>query len=189
MPASVRLPWIFDAAAMATEAEALPAESWTPHFNTGIYDGDWSALALRGPVGGVGSLDTYPDPTATGFADLPVLDRCPVTVAALRSIAAPLLSARFLRLGEGAVIHEHRDHRLGHADGEVRLHVPLTSPPGAELVVDGEVVPMALGSCWYVDVSRRHRAANPGPGARIHLVVDAVVDDALDELLRRAAAA
>jgi hypothetical protein len=189
MPGHVLLPWTFDAAAMAAEAEALPAEAWTPHFNTGIYDGDWSALALRAPVGGVGSLDTYPDPTATGFADLPVLERCPVTAAALASVPAPLLSARFLRLGAGAEIREHRDHRLGHADGEVRLHVPVTSPPGADLVVDGAVVPMVLGTCWYVDVSRPHRATNPGPGHRIHLVVDAVVVPALDEVLVRAASA
>lgn len=189
LPSRVRLPWTFPVAALAAEARAVPAEAWSPHFNTGIYEGDWSAAALRAPVGGVGSLLTYPDPTASGFAATPLLDACPAIAAVLAAIPAPLLSARLLRLGEGASIHEHRDHKLGHADGEARLHVPVVEPPGAELVCDGELVPMAAGECWYVDVSHRHRAHNAGPGPRIHLVVDCRVGPEIDDVLRSAASA
>lgn len=187
LPDRVRLPWTFDAAALAAEVARLAEDEWSPHFNTGIYDGEWSLAPLRAPVGGVGSLPGYPDPTATCFADTPLLDRCPAAAAVLASVPATLLSARFLRLGPGARIREHRDHRLGHADGEVRLHVPVTTQPGVELVVAGLAVPMGPGECWYVDVSRPHRAANPGPGARVHLVVDCEVGPELDRVLVDAA--
>jgi hypothetical protein len=188
VPTRVRLPWAADATALAAEVAALPGPAWEPHFNTGIYDGDWSVATLRAPVGGVGSLATYPDPTAEAFAPTPLLERCPAAAAALATVPAELLSARFLRLGPGSRIREHRDHALGHADGEVRLHLPVTEPPGAELVVAGAVVPMAPGEWWYVDVSHPHRAWNPGPGPRVHLVVDAVVGGRLDALLRAPAA-
>ena len=123
LPAVVRLPWTFPAEELAAEVRALADEDWVPHFNTGIYEGGWDTATLRAPVGGVGSLSGYPDPTATGFAPTELLDRCPAAAAVLAAIPATLLSARFLRLGPGAEIREHRDHMLGHAHGEVRLHV------------------------------------------------------------------
>ena len=188
LPGAVRLPWTFPAAALADEVLALDDEEWEPHFNTGIYGGDWSTATLRAPVGGVGSFAGYPDPSATGFAGTELLDRCPAAGAVLAAIPAELLSARFLRLGPGAEIREHRDHMLGHAHGEARLHVGVTTTAEAELVVDGTVVPVVPGECWYVDASRRHSARNPGPGTRIHLVVDCQVGPELDAALRSAAA-
>jgi mannose-6-phosphate isomerase-like protein (cupin superfamily) len=186
LPAAVRLPWTFPAGDLAREVAAI--EDWEPHFNTGIYGGDWSTATLRAPVGGIGSFAGYPDPTATGFAGTALLDRCPAAGAVLDAIPATLLSARFLRLGPGSEIREHRDHMLGHAHGEARLHVGVTASPEAELVVDGAVVPIAPGECWYIDASRPHRARNPGQVSRIHLVVDCEVGPELDARLRSAVA-
>jgi mannose-6-phosphate isomerase-like protein (cupin superfamily) len=187
LPGAVRLPWTFPVADLAGEALALAEEAWVPHFNTTIYEGEWSTATLRAPVGGVGSFAGYPDPSATDFAPTELLDRCPAAAAVLAAIPAPLQSARFLRLGPGAEILEHRDHMLGHAHGEARLHVGVTTAPGAVLVVDGAVVPVRPGECWYVDASRRHSARNNGHGSRIHLVVDCIISERLDEALRSAA--
>lgn len=187
LPASVRLPWTFPADELAREVLALDDDAWVPHFNTTIYEGEWSTATLRAPVGGVGSFAGYPDPSATGFAATDLLTRCPAAAAVLDAIPAPLQSARFLRLGPGAEILEHRDHMLGHAHGEARLHVGCTTSAEAELVVDGTVVPVRPGECWYVDASRRHSARNPGQGWRIHLVVDCHVSADLDTALRSAA--
>ena len=187
LPAAVRLPWTFPAAALAAEALAVADDDWEPHFNTGIYAGEWSTATLRAPVGGVGSFAGYPDPTATGFAPTDLLARCPAAAAVLDAVPATLQSARFLRLGPGAEIREHRDHMLGHAHGEARLHVGVTTVPEAELVVDGAVVPVRPGECWYIDASRRHGARNPGQGSRIHLVIDCIVGADLDAALRSAA--
>lgn len=81
-------------------------------------------------------------------------------------------SARLLRLGAGARIHEHCDPDLGRPGGDLRLHIPLLSPPDVEFLVDGLQVPMKAGECWFIDLSRPHRVDNPGPGARVHLVLD-----------------
>lgn len=198
LPAAVRLPWTFPAEELAREVRAIDdrddgdgadrrvGTGWEPHFNTGIYAGEWSTATLRAPVGGVGSFAGYPDPTATGFAPTELLARCPTTAAVLDAIPATLQSARFLRLGPGSEIREHRDPGLGHAHGEARLHVGITTAPEAELVVDGVTLAIRPGECWYIDASRRHSARNPGPGARVHLVVDCDVSAALDAALRSA---
>ncbi len=186
-PSQLLLPWRFAVGPLAAEVAAIADEEWVPHFNRQIYEGGWSGVALRGPVGSLTAL--YPDPTAEEFAPTPRLDRSPALAAALARIPAPLLSARLLRLDPGARILPHRDHRLGYVDGEVRLHVPITTAAGAELVVDGEPVPMALGECWYVDVNRTHSAENRSAVARVHLVVDCVVDDGLDAVLQEVLAA
>jgi len=186
VPDRLLLPWRFDVAPLAAEVAAIPDDEWIPHFNTGIHDGGWSGVALRAPIDAHSAL--YPDPTATEFVATDRLAASPVLAAALDRIPAPLLSARLLRLAPGARILEHRDHRLGYDDGEVRLHVPVTSAAGAELVVGGRPVPMALGECWYVDVNRTHSAENRSAVPRVHLVVDCVVDEALDAVFRAAVA-
>ncbi len=188
LPAAVRLPWTFPAAALARDALALGPEDWQPHYNTTIYRGGWDTATLRAPVGGVGSFASFPDPSATGYAPTALVDRCPALAAVLAAIPAELQSARLLRLGPGADIREHRDPDLGHAYGEARLHVGVVAAERAELVVEGVAVPVAPGECWYIDASRRHRAANPGDGWRIHLVVDCLVGPDLDAALWAAAA-
>ena len=185
--ASARLPWRFDAAALRADAGALHAGDWIPHFNTAYYEGDWSGAALRSVGGQAGRL--YPDPTASGdFADTPLLDRCPGVRAALCQLQCPLLAARFLRLGPGSRIREHRDYNLGYEDGEVRIHVPVSTDPAVEFLLDGQRIDMAEGEAWYLDLNLRHAVVNRGPTPRVHLVVDCVVDDWLGAVLAEALA-
>jgi hypothetical protein len=180
-----RLPLRFDAPELLGDALALPTEDWVPHFNTGYYEGDWSGAALRS-VGGA-ARQLYPDPTAqASYADTPLLARCPAVAQALAAFRCPLLSVRFLRLGAGSTIREHRDFNLGFEDGEVRIHVPLSTGPDVEFLHAGERVDMAAGDAWYLDLNLRHAVANRGQHARIHLVVDCVVDDWLRPVIEAA---
>ncbi|HEX7277471.1 MAG TPA: aspartyl/asparaginyl beta-hydroxylase domain-containing protein [Acidimicrobiales bacterium] len=182
MDARARLPLRFDASALLADARALPADDWVPHFNTAYYEGDWSGAALRS-VGGA-ARQLYPDPAAvTPYADTPLLARCPAAAGALRTFRCPLLAVRFLRLGPGSRIREHRDYNLGFDDGEVRIHVPLSTGPGVEFLHDGERVDMAEGEAWYLDLNLRHSVVNGGEQPRIHLVIDCIVDEWLRTLL------
>jgi hypothetical protein len=182
VPDRVRLGLAFDPAPMIADMEALDAGEWIPHFNTGIYTGEWSGVALRSVGGKAGTL--YPDPTATGdFADTPVLRRCAGLRAALDRFACPQTAVRLLRLAPGAAVAEHRDYKLGHADGELRIHVPLTTNPDVEFVHCGERVRMAPGQAWYLNFSEPHSVANRGATPRVHLLVDCVVNAWLDEQL------
>lgn len=186
MRSCVRLPLRFDADALADEVARLRPEDWVAHFNTGIYEGDWSGVALRS-VGGA-PLQLYPDPTARGaFAATEILARCPLLADVLDCFACELQAVRLLRLGPGARIREHRDYKLGYEDGEVRVHVPLTTNPGVEFLLDGRRVEMAPGEAWYLDFNRPHSVVNGGDGERVHLVVDCELDGWLDAMLRAGA--
>lgn len=177
-----RLPMTYEAGPLLAEAHAFAPEEWIPHFNTDYYDGDWSGISLRSVGGRPTTL--YPDPAATEpFADTPALERAPRMAAVLAGLQCELQAARLLRLGPGASIREHRDFRLAHADGELRLHVPLSTEDGVEFRHDGDVVPMAPGQCWYMDLTLPHAVTNASPRERVHLVVDCVVNPWLDEML------
>jgi hypothetical protein len=47
---------------------------------------------------------------------------------------------------------------------------------------------MAAGSSWYLRLSDPHSVANRGLTDRVHLVIDAVVNDWIGALFERAAA-
>jgi mannose-6-phosphate isomerase-like protein (cupin superfamily) len=186
-PDRVQLPFRFDAPALAADARGLNEIAWERHFNTAYYEGDWSGAALRSTGG---RISLYPDPTpGASYEDTPLLARCPGVRTVLATLRCPLTSVRFLRLGAGARVREHTDYKLGFEDGEVRLHIPVVTGPGVEFVLDGREIAMEPGECWYVDVNRPHRVANPGPNSRIHLVIDCIVDDWLHEILVSAAGA
>jgi quercetin dioxygenase-like cupin family protein len=172
---AVRLPIVAAVEPLLADLASIPAGAWVPHFNTQQYDGDWSGVPLRIAEGS--PLALYPDPTSDRYTDTELLERCPAVRSVLAQLECPLQTVRLLRLGPGAEIREHRDHRLGYADGEVRLHLPITSGPDVTFWVDGEVVPLAEGELWYLDLSRMHRVVNAGDSDRVHLVVDCVVDD------------
>lgn len=178
----VRLPLSFDVEALRGDLATIGDDGWVPHFNTGIYEGDWSGVSLRSVGGRADTL--YPDPAAAEpYADTALLERCPALRAACERFQCELLAVRLLRLGPGAAIAEHRDYKLGHEDGEVRVHVPLTTNDAVEFVLAGERVDMAPGEAWYLDFNRPHSVINRGDVDRIHLVVDCVVNPWLDAQL------
>lgn len=182
MRSRARLPWAFDAAGLRADVDALEPTDWVPHFNTGYYEGDWSGAALRSVDGQAGRL--YPDPTASAaFADTPLLARCPNAAAVLGTLRCPLLAVRFLRLGPGSSIREHTDLDLGFEDGEVRIHVPVSTDADVRFLHDGEQVDMAAGEAWYLDLNLRHAVVNSGRAPRVHLVMDCVVDEWLREVV------
>jgi len=185
MLSRVRLPMTFDPRPLLADVERLDLAEWVPHFNTAYYEGDWSGVALRS-VGGR-PTQLYPDPAASEpYADTPTLARCPSLRDAIERFECELLSARLLRLGAGASIREHRDHKLGYEDGEIRVHVPLSTSPGVEFLHDGERVEMLPGEAWYLDLNLPHAVANRGASARVHLVIDCVINPWLDRLLAAA---
>ncbi|WP_224249883.1 aspartyl/asparaginyl beta-hydroxylase domain-containing protein [Hyalangium gracile] len=187
IPDRLRLPLRFDTARLREDLDRLAPEDWVPHFNKGYYQGEWSGVALRAVGGKANAL--YPDPTAgDAFADTPMLDRCPAVREALSVFGCPLLSARLLKLAAGARIKEHRDYNLGYEDGEVRLHIPITTNPKVEFHLSGQRVPFGTGECWYLDFNLPHRVENLGSTDRVHLVVDCVLNDWLRALFARAVA-
>jgi len=182
---ALRLPFRFEPELLHADLDVALREAWVQHFNQGYYEGDWSGLALRAPIG---ATSLYPGATgpAGEFADTPVLPRCPAFQAVLAGFLCPLKSVRLLRLKAGSVIREHADPGLGYAAGEVRIHVPVRTNPQVEFYVDQERIVMREGECWYLALENLHRVQNLGPTDRIHLVIDCLVNDWLRGVLEAA---
>ena len=66
----------------------------------------------------------------------------------------------------------------------MRFHWPIRSNPEVIFSVwDGDgyenKTRMAVGTCWYIDIRKPHRAINNGSTDRIHLVVDIEANEEL----------
>ncbi|HZZ87361.1 MAG TPA: aspartyl/asparaginyl beta-hydroxylase domain-containing protein [Caulobacteraceae bacterium] len=190
LPDRLRLPLAFDAAALARDLESLGASEWIAHFVTQNYDGDWSVIPLRADARATHPIKMiYSDPTATAFVDTPMLAGRPAFRAVLASLRCETRAVRLMRLTAGSVIKEHDDGDLDAARGVARLHLPITTNVGVVFELNRRPVAMAPGELWYLRLSDPHRVANRGDTDRVHLVIDVVVNDWLNDLLARAAAA
>ena len=177
-----RLPLSFDATALLPEALALPPEAWASHFNTGYHNGGWTGAALRGSS--VDHKRLFVDfHSSEPASDTPLARRCPRLIAALDAFQCRLRAVRLLRLAPGGIIELHHDPDLQFDQGEARLHIPLATHSAVEFYVDGEQVIMLHGECWYLDLSRPHRVSNRGSTDRIHLVIDAIVNPWLEQMI------
>jgi hypothetical protein len=185
-PSSLKLPLFFDAEKLERDLNQIIAGEFIPHFNKAYYDGDWSVVPLRSIGGRPDHI--YPDPTATKkFADTPLLDRCPYVREVLRAFDCEFQAVRFMRLKAGSTIKEHSDFNLSLEDGEVRLHIPVTTNPAVDFVMDGVRIVMRPGEVWYHNFNTLHSVANRGATDRIHLVLDCFVSDWLRALIMNAA--
>lgn len=182
MPAALKLPFNFDAAALKSDLEKVGEREWVPHFNPQYYEGDWSGAALRSIGGASGEL--FADPArAHSYADTPLLERCPYFKTVLRAFECPLETARLLKLGAGSRILEHSDFDLGFRYGVVRVHVPVITGADVSFFLGGGRVSMGEGECWYLDLSLPHRVENSGGVPRVHLVIDCVVNEWVRSLI------
>lgn len=186
-PDRLCLPLTFDPTRLAHDMNQLSAGTWINHAVRQNYDGNWSVIPLRGPAGATHPLRMiYPDPTCTSFADTPFLGACPYFRDVLGAIEAPLRAVRLMRLTPGSVIKEHKDTDLSFEDGTVRLHVPVVTSDAVEFHLNRTRVVLEAGSCWYLRLSDPHSVANRGTEDRVHLVIDASVNDWVGALFERA---
>lgn len=182
IPSARRLSFDFDPIRLCVDLAQVKSTDWQSHFNTAIYEGDWSGVALRAVPGS--HLAIYSDPGAGGlWADTPLLEGCGYFREVLSQFACPLLSVRLLRLAPGGLIKEHKDYMLGLAYGEVRIHIVLTTNPGVSACIDGHTYHWRAGECWYADFSLPHSFTNRGETERVHMVLDCKLNDWLLNLL------
>lgn len=174
-PAVLRLPFEFEPAALLGDVERFSNDDWSPHFNQGIYDGDWSGVPLR--TAGSSPLPLYPDPTSTDWHDTHQMTRCEYVPKVLEAFQCAKEAVRFLRLGPGAEIREHQDYMLNIEDGVARIHIPVVTSDKVAFHLDGRLVVMAPGEAWYLDFNRTHAVRNDGDQYRIHLVIDLIAND------------
>ncbi|HTH51628.1 MAG TPA: aspartyl/asparaginyl beta-hydroxylase domain-containing protein [Pyrinomonadaceae bacterium] len=175
MIATLKLPFTFDADALRRDVDAFAADEWSSHFNQGVYEGDWSGVPLR--TAGSSPLPLYPDPTSTDWYDTKQMERCEYVPQVLASFECDKEAVRFLRLGPGAEIREHRDFMLNIDDGVARVHVPIVTSEKVAFHLNGEPIAMRPGEAWYLDFNLPHTVKNDGDEYRVHLVIDLIAND------------
>src|SRR5262245_341114 len=180
----LRLPLRFDPRQLQASLALVRADEWVPHYNERDYGGDWRGVALRSLSGSPGELSAHAcDPSA--FADTALSHRCPYFRDVLAAFHCRLKSVRLLSLAPRSFVREHCDPGFGDDDREVRIHIPIRTSDEVEFYLDGERLKLEEGRCYSIDVSRPHRVSNHGATDRVHLVVDAEMNDWLRDLMRR----
>jgi quercetin dioxygenase-like cupin family protein len=177
----------FDPALLLRDLATLTTTEWTAHFVPDNYEGDWSAIPLRSPEGARHPIQMiFSDPMAKAFVSTPYLDLCPYFREVIAAFQCDTQCIRLMRLTPGSVIKEHRDHDLAAEFGMARIHIPITTNPQVVFEVNRIPVEMAPGETWYLRLADPHRVVNGGDSDRVHLVIDAAVNDWMTDLLEQA---
>lgn len=135
-------------------------------------------IVLRGPD--THNLDKEAVFGCLESIDLPTIERLPA-VRELCRMACQLLRVRQLgrvmlvELPAGASIDRHQDEGA-YAQHFDRFHLPLVSDPGNTFTCGAETIHMAPGELWQFNHRIEHEVANNSSAARIHLIIDAVIE-------------
>jgi Aspartyl/Asparaginyl beta-hydroxylase len=177
----LKLPFLFDVALLQQDVNRLSKSNWLAHYQTKHYEGEWSAIPLRSVNGNADSIIVSPTENAH-YADTIFLAQAPYLQQILHSFKCPLQAVRLLKLNAGASIKEHNDADLCFEKGEIRLHIPVITHTNVEFYLQDERLITNEGECWYMNFNLPHRINNNSPVNRIHLVIDAVVNDWVKEV-------
>ncbi|MCU1258415.1 MAG: Aspartyl/Asparaginyl beta-hydroxylase, partial [Bryobacterales bacterium] len=179
----LKLPFRFDPALLKHDLALISSDEWSPHYNEREFGGQWQGVALRSAAGSHRDI-LAGNAGRSDFTNTLLLERCTYFREVLSAFQCPLKSVRLLSLAPGSFIREHSDRALGYEDGEIRIHIPIQTNTGVEFYVCGERLLLEEGECYYVNVNLPHRVNNRGLSSRIHLVIDAEVNDWVDHIFR-----
>lgn len=131
-------------------------------------------IFIRGPKPGpdpfneIESIDYAPADSAIRIEAMRLIEGLPIRFAEVARVMAVNLPA-------GGYIDAHRDEG-DYAANFSRFHIVLKAEPTRVLFrVEGEVVEMQEGECWWFNHRAEHSVHNLGRTPRIHLIFDARV--------------
>lgn len=162
--ACVRLPVSVDAACLAAEVAALPAELWGSRGGRGGVHDRADAIFLRGHA---------PAERITEIEDRPPLALLP-TIRKLISQTIPAQPMRCVlaRLPPGTSVPAHADAGL-YLERTIRLHAAVTTNPRVVMFVEGFSYHMLPGEVWALNNGGTHGVLNDDTEcARTHLICD-----------------
>ncbi|MGL4599191.1 MAG: aspartyl/asparaginyl beta-hydroxylase domain-containing protein [Bacteroidia bacterium] len=178
-----QLPIQFDATNLYHDLTKALQLNWSMHYNTKDYDGRWTSISLVSASGN--ETDTFALP-ATHFKETPLLLHCTYFKSILDQFLFEKETVRLMCLAPGSIIKPHRDRELAYRYGNFRLHIPITTDEQVEFIVDGKLLPMQIGTCWYADFDAVHEVKHQGTQERIHLVIDGIRNAWTDALFVQA---
>lgn len=172
----LRLPLRFDAAALASEIDALPDAAWLPHPNN--LPGNEAVLLVTPGGRMTNDIGGRMMPTAH-------LSQCRYLMEVMAAIGAVWGRSRLMRIAPGGTVPPHVDTNF-YWRTHLRIHVPIVTTPDVRFTVAGRTVHMAAGECWVFDTFSMHQVVNGGTRKRTHLVLDTVGGEGLHTLIEQA---
>lgn len=174
----VKLPFTFDVAKMEAEIQALNLGKY-------IY---YDSLPLRSPAHLVDPTIPFPPPAEdfadgswTDWLDTSFLKESPYLTEVIDFFRdhTKVNLVRLLRLAPGAVVKEHTDPTLGLQieKSVIRLTIPIITNEAVEFFLNGKIVPMKPGECWYLRLTDPHKINNHGASERINLTIDMIPNE------------
>jgi hypothetical protein len=113
----------------------------------------------------------------------PLLERSPYFQEVLESFPCDFNIARLLSMEPGLLLKKHVDRVRSRSYQLARLHIPILTNPKARLFAHGRWIQPQVGECWYLDSGLPHLVRNDGDERRVHLVMDCVVNDFINDLV------
>jgi hypothetical protein len=173
----VRLPLRADAARIATELDALPADAWGQASRDPVVQASVESFFAIG----------YPrGPRPVPPDDRPVLGRLPYLRRLLReTVAAAPTRAIVARLRPRGLIPVHADTPRFFR-GTVRLSIQVSAEGVQRLFCNGLWYDQAPGEVWAIDNLTPHGVHNAAAQARVNVLVDYLPSSELARLLAEA---
>ena len=169
------------------------------HYSNYNESDSWSAISLRGYTSDPNFIidpeemnkkwhEKHKDQEFE-LQDTEYRAKFPEVETLLKWVNTPIHRIRFMKLSpNGGTLERHTDQtdpKVGVKNGKLmRFHWPIYTNPKVIFSVwdaDGyeNKTHMGVGTCWYLDIRKPHRAVNDGDSDRIHLVVDVEADEEL----------
>lgn len=142
------------------------------------YHQGWAGVSLRSN-GGRWDDSRPARPSPELLRDTEVIARVPYWAEVLDAFPCPKESVRVSVLAPHGRIVPHHDDDVGFAFGRLRLHVPILTSPEVVMEIDGERCIWTPGETWYGDFGRTHAVVNGSSSARVHLLLDVQLNEAL----------
>jgi hypothetical protein len=181
-PRSKQVEAFFNEENLIADLKRLTSADWIHHYLTQHHyiQGNYHIAPLYAANG---DPRAYKDFTSRQ-CPTKLLERTPYFQEVLAFFECKFARVRLMRMAAGTVIAEHLDQMDLRAETQLaRFHVPIVTNPDAYFLLNGEEVHMATGDCWHLEAALPHGAGNPGKEARIHLVIDCVVNDFVNSLV------
>lgn len=184
---SIKLPYVFNVIKMLAEYEALKLENFE------YYD----IIPLTAPAHVVDTslpfpppAENYADGSWTDWLDTSFLKKSPYLMSVLDIFRknTKVTLVRLLRLAPNSIVKEHTDPTLALEEHKsvIRLTIPIIKNANVSFFLNGVVVPMKPGECWYLRLSDPHKVTNLGTTERVNLTIDMIPNDWIRKIIEKA---
>lgn len=109
------------------------------------------------------------------------MKKLPIMHSFLNQSGLSLLLVRLIKLAPGARVIEHLDYCDLCGPDKVRLHIPIVTAPDCRAFFPGRAVHLRPDAIWMFRPNTSIHAYLNGSITRLHLILDAYVDDKLSQ--------